>query len=245
MALLAVGENHRRRRLLHDLTAVHNHDVVRHLVDDAQIVGDEYNRSAVFSLKFVHQVQDLRLNGDVECRCRLVRNQDFRLTGKCHSNHNALTHTARKLVRILFQNRCGIGDLNSLEHLESLLRCLFFLHPLVNHKRLAKLAFYVENGVEAGHRLLEDNGYLVASDFAHIVYGDFGYILSVEQNFTAVNPAVFVKQSQNAHCLDAFAAARLADDTDRAPFVNRIRNSVYGFDDALLGTEESMQIFNF
>ena len=82
----------------------------------------------------------------------------------------------------------------------------------MDDKRLAELAFNVKYGVKAGHRLLEDNGNLIASDLAHFVDGNFGNILPVEQNLAAFDPAVLVEQAQYTHRLDAFSASGFAED---------------------------------
>ena len=47
------------------------------------------------------QVEDLRLDRDVERRRRLVGDQQLRLAGERHRDHRALAHAARELVRIV------------------------------------------------------------------------------------------------------------------------------------------------
>src|SRR5690606_13714451 len=57
---------------LHDLASVHDDDLVHHLRDDAQIVGDEDDGGPELILELAHQVQNLRLNGHVQRRGRFV-----------------------------------------------------------------------------------------------------------------------------------------------------------------------------
>ena len=93
----------------------------------------------VLPLQIVHQTKNLRLNRNVKCRRRLVGDQNLRSAGECHRNHDALTHTARKLVRILPHDRLGVRNLYVVEHLDGVRHRLFFSHVLVNHKGLGEL----------------------------------------------------------------------------------------------------------
>ena len=52
-------------------------------------------------LQVAHQVEDLRLDGHVERRGRLVGDQQLRVAGQRHRDHHPLAHAAGELVRIL------------------------------------------------------------------------------------------------------------------------------------------------
>ena len=69
---LALGE-------LDDLAGVHDRHAVRHLRDDAEVVGDQQQRHAALGLQLRQQVEDLRLDGDVERGGRLVGDQHLGL----------------------------------------------------------------------------------------------------------------------------------------------------------------------
>ena len=60
------------------------------------------------------QVQHLRLDGDVERRRRLVGDQQIRLGGERHGDHDALLHAAGQLERIFAQAPRGIRDADRL-----------------------------------------------------------------------------------------------------------------------------------
>ena len=51
-----------------------------------------------------HQLQDLRLDGDVERGGGLVGDQEPRVAGQRHRDHHALAHAARELVRIVVRS---------------------------------------------------------------------------------------------------------------------------------------------
>ena len=52
-------------------------------------------------LQLAHQIEDLRLDRDVERGRRLVGDQQLRVAGERHRDHHALAHAARELVRVL------------------------------------------------------------------------------------------------------------------------------------------------
>lgn len=51
---------------LRDFAQIHHGDAVRDVLDDLQIVGDEEIGQLEFFLQIFEQVQDLRLDGDIE-----------------------------------------------------------------------------------------------------------------------------------------------------------------------------------
>ena len=61
------------------------------------------------------QLQDLRLDGHVERGGRLVGDEQRRPAGERHRDHHALPHAARHLVRIVVHAPLGIGDADQLE----------------------------------------------------------------------------------------------------------------------------------
>ena len=64
-----------------------------------KIVRDQQHGHAALALQRLQQLEDLRLDGDVERGGRLVGDQQVRLVGQRHGDHDALALTAGKLVR--------------------------------------------------------------------------------------------------------------------------------------------------
>ena len=245
MARWTVCEDDLRRGLLHYLAAIHDDYVVRHLVDDAQIVRDEDDGRAVVALQIVHQAQNLCLDGHVERGGGLVGNQDPGLAGQRHGDHHALAHAAGELVRILQQHGLRVGDLHGIEHFQRLFFRLLFVQFLMDDERLAKLPLDGKDRVQAGHRLLKDDGNLVAANFVHLLLGELGQIAPLEQDLAFGNIAVAVQQLQDAHRRNRFAGTGLAHDPDRPARLQRIRHVVDRFDDALPRLEIGMKVFHF
>ena len=109
-------ENVVGRASLADSSAVHDDDLVSHLSDDAQIVGNDDDGHVELLLKFLHQLEDLCLDGNVQSGCRFIRDEDVGLGYQRHGDHDTLTHTARELVRILLKTFCRVVDSDQFQH---------------------------------------------------------------------------------------------------------------------------------
>ena len=92
--MAGIVENILCRSALTDSSAVHNDDLIRHLRDDAQIVSYDDDRHTQLFLQFHHQLQDLRLNGNIQSCGGLIGDEDRRLGYQRHSDHDTLAHTA-------------------------------------------------------------------------------------------------------------------------------------------------------
>ena len=84
-------------------------DVVAELGDDAEIVRDQDHGGAELGSQARDQLEDLRLDGDVERRRRLVGDQQLRVVDQRHRDHHALAHAAGQLVRIARASRSGVA----------------------------------------------------------------------------------------------------------------------------------------
>ena len=74
-------------------------DAVRHLVDDRVVVREVQVGQSELALQILHQIEDLRLDRDVERGSRFIANKEFRVRGECASNRNPLPLTAGEFVR--------------------------------------------------------------------------------------------------------------------------------------------------
>ena len=64
-------------------------------------MGDEQKPHAALAGKIAEQGEYLALYGHVEGRGRLVGEQEAGFAGQRHGDHDALAHTAGKLVRVV------------------------------------------------------------------------------------------------------------------------------------------------
>ena len=116
---------------------------------------------------------------------------------------------------------------------------------LVGEENLIELPLHGENGVQGGHRLLKNHRNLIAADFVHFLFGALGQVLAFKEDLAAVDIAVSVQELQNAHGGNALAAAAFPHDSQGPAGLHLVGNAVYGFDDALLGFKEGVQVAQF
>ena len=122
-ALAAVGRTQRRRRadqrlrvrvqrpredaalvpVFHRAAQVHHHHLVGHMLHHRQVVGDEHVAGAELLLQVHEQVEDLRLDRQVQRRGRLVRDHDAGLHHHRPRDRDALALAAREHVRVALQ----------------------------------------------------------------------------------------------------------------------------------------------
>ena len=86
-----------------NLTGVHDRDFMGGLRDNAQVVGDQQYAHAALCLEVIKQRENLSLDRDIQSRGRLVRNEHVRIGRQRHGDHDSLTHSTRKVVRISFK----------------------------------------------------------------------------------------------------------------------------------------------
>ena len=104
------------RTRFHDLAMIDDHHFVRDIRHHAEIVRDQQHRHVELGLKVAQQLQDLRLDGDVERRRRLVGDQQGGAADQRHGDHRALTQSARKFEGIHVIGAPGVGEADKAEH---------------------------------------------------------------------------------------------------------------------------------
>ena len=83
-----------------DVPVLHDDQVVGHVGDDREVVGDQHEREPVLPLEPSEQHEDLRLRRHVERRRRLVGDQELRAAGDRDRDDDALALPAGELVRV-------------------------------------------------------------------------------------------------------------------------------------------------
>src|SRR2546426_3713062 len=104
--------------VLRDDPRVHHADAVAHLRDDPEVVRDDQNARTEGRLHVLDQLEDLRLDRDVERRRRLVRDQETRVTRERDRDHGPLLHAPAQFVRVLPRDPLRVRDLHLPEHLD-------------------------------------------------------------------------------------------------------------------------------
>ncbi len=119
-------------------------------------------------LQVPQQVEDLRLNRDVERRRRLVGDEERGPAGKCQSDEGALAQPARELMGILLNAPFRLGHADRREKLDCLLPRVRARRAPVDAQRLFNLIPDRVDRVERRHRLLEDEADLRAAHVLHV-----------------------------------------------------------------------------
>ncbi|MNI33881.1 hypothetical protein D3C73_878490 [compost metagenome] len=126
-------------------------------------MGNEDHPHLHFLLQHADQLQDLRLNGDVQRGGRFIGNQQRRFTRQRHGNHHPLAHPARQLMRIATKDVFGLGNAHQIEHTQRFTFGAAVIHPLVQTQRFGDLLPHRKHRVERGHRLLKNHRHIGAA----------------------------------------------------------------------------------
>ena len=115
----------------------------------------------------------------------------------------------------------------------------------VKLKRLAELPADREYRVQRGHRVLEDDGALVATEIFHFLFAELQDIASLIQNLTVDH---FAGVRQNLHdriCRDRLAGTRLPDHAENFALLEVEGDAVDGLYLAGICKEGGMEILDF
>ena len=147
IGMLGIPEQFPGRRLLHDMARIHDNDRITQLAHHSQIMGNEQNRGVKLLVHLANQIQNLGLDGHIQSRCGLIRNQYLGLAGQCHGNHHTLPHSSRHLMGILMGPYLRIGDSHCLHHADGFLHGFLFLHAPVQPQGFGNLFTALDNGI--------------------------------------------------------------------------------------------------
>ena len=81
-------------------------------------MGDEDDGVVELLLKVLDELENLGLDGDVQCRGGLVADQNLRLAGQSDGDDDALAHTAGVLEGIVIKPGFGVGNADFLHQLQ-------------------------------------------------------------------------------------------------------------------------------
>ena len=157
------------RRHLHGPACVHHDHLVGHLSDDAEVVRDQDDRRAEFLLHAAEQPDDLRLHRHVECRGRLVGDEQPRIERQRHRDHRALQHPAGELVRVVVHAAIRMRNADQPEELDGPRARLRARHRLVRLNHLDDLPPDAIQRMETRQRILEDHRDAAAAHGAQLV----------------------------------------------------------------------------
>ena len=151
----------------HHVAAVHDVDALGVAGHKTQVMGDHDDRGVGLLGDGADHFQQLGLGGHVQGRGGLVGNEDVRVGGHGHGDHDALAHAAGELLGIVVVAGFRVGDVDHLHGLDGALAGLLGGEIRVEQYVLLDLVAHGQHGIQAGHGLLEDHGDATAANLTH------------------------------------------------------------------------------
>src|SRR5262245_1888815 len=149
-------------------------------------------------------------------------------------------------MRILLEAPLGIRDADHAEQLERAGARLRRRHAEVDLGRLGQLTPHGEDGVQRGHRLLEDHADLAPADVAHLGVREAQEIAALEEDLAAYDAAGWRRhEAHDAEGAHGLAAAGLAHEGHRLPLANVPGHAVDRADDAGRRRELCLEVPHF
>ncbi|KAH0444816.1 hypothetical protein KCU90_g743, partial [Aureobasidium melanogenum] len=202
------------RRFLHLLAREHHGDTIRVARDNAKVVRNQQQGHRQLATQTVEQVENARLNRDVERRGRLVGNQQTRPAGNRHRDHHALPLAAGQLVRKVEHPPLRLRNPHQFEQLHGTLPCRGFGQALMLAQGLDDLRADRQHGIERRHRLLEDHRNLLPANLPNLARRQIEQLTTVEAQAPRHTPRRRHKTHQRKR-RRRFAATRFADQCQR------------------------------
>ncbi|OPZ97699.1 MAG: hypothetical protein BWY71_01527 [Planctomycetes bacterium ADurb.Bin412] len=204
---------------------------------------NQQHRHVILFLEVFDQVEDLRLDRNIQGRGRLIGDQQGRVAAQRHGNHHPLPHPAGHLVRIGADPLLRIGHPDQPQHLHRSFPCLMSLFILMEFHGLHDLVPHRIDRIQAGHRFLKDHGNFVAANLPHLLFRKAQQVLPVKQDFPLGDfPRRIGNQPQNGKGRHALPAAALPHHRQRLALLNIIADVIDGFQFPILREEGNLQI---
>ena len=102
-------------------------------------MGDKHHRHVEFLAQIGEQLKNLGLHGYVERGGWFVCEEQFWIARNSNCNHDALTHTARKLIWELAQHLLWLRNANESKQLDAAGSCLLAAHAKANTQAFLQL----------------------------------------------------------------------------------------------------------
>ena len=163
---------------LHQLAEVHDADAVREVLDHGQVVGDEQDGQAHFLLQVVQQVDDLGLNGHVQSRHRLVRDDQLGLGDDGAGDADTLALAAGELMGIA--GGVFLGKAHLPQHGNHAAADLLRVGDAADLQALAHDLLDGHTGVQGFDGVLEDHGDVIGEILAQVLVHLAGDVPAVE-----------------------------------------------------------------
>ena len=212
------------RALLDEPARVEHPHALAHLPDHAEVVADEQHGGVEVGLQRGDQVEHLGLDRRVEPGRRLVENQEHRILGERHRDHDALLHAAGELVRVAVEHDAGVGDLDARERVAGALERLAARHA-ADAEDLGHLEADLQRRVERIGGVLIDHRHQVRAHALQSIAGKPEHVRSGDANRPAADAPVAGQVANDGERRRRLATAGLADEPVRLARSDRERHA--------------------
>ena len=155
------------------------------------------------------------MRGDIQSRCRFIRDKNVRVTSQRHRDHRALAHTAGKLESITVHHGFRLSNFNLAQQLNGFCACCFLVHLAMQSDGFNDLRTNGVNRGQGAHRLLEnqtDAPTTNGANFAAIGF-EFANVRITKRDGAAGNARLLVNKPQQGTGGHTFARAAFANQT--------------------------------
>src|SRR5260370_25396900 len=212
-----------------ELARIYRRYVVAEPSYNAEIVADKQQGDTLVASEARQQAQDLRLDGDVERRRRLVKDQKRRFTGNRGGDQRALFHPARQLVRERPGDLVGAIDPHLLQRDRGAAQRLCERYSEMLHHRLSDLPADPQRRVEGGERILENGPDPPPEDASPLRRRELGEVVALEQD-GASDLRRWSEKVQGGTGYTALAGSGFTDDGERPSRLDREADIAHGSD---------------
>ena len=190
-------------------------------------MGNEEHGQVTLFLQFHQQVDDLRLNGYVQCRDRFVAEEEFRVNGQCSRDTDTLTLAAGELVNV---THCMLGV--QTYHIQQFQNQTFFLFfvfcQTMNADTFRNDVIYFLMWVQRCVWVLEDHLHLFGEVKAFLL-GQLVDIFALVLHFAAG----LWQHTDAGFAAGGFTTAGLTNDTQCFTFMDHEGNVIHCFQHAV------------
>jgi len=164
-------------RDLDDPSEIHDTHAITHVFHDTKVVRDQQVGEPVGCLQIHHQVQDLGLDRDVQCRDRFVGNDQLGQECQRPSDADALPLASAEFMRV---PACGVGpEAHHLQEFGHPVLSLLTVAQTMDEHPLFDCRAHPHSGVQGGIGVLKDHLHL-APEPSHGLLGQMSDFPAVE-----------------------------------------------------------------
>ena len=169
--MLRIAENLNRIALFDNHTVFHHQNSVAILGGKPKVVRDQDAAHAAFTDQVAHQIHHRLLGRNIKARCRLVSDQQARVTSKGNRAYDPLTHAARQFERIGIVTRLCIVNLDGLKGGNRFGFSVIASGAGMVTQHIFDLVANLTDRVQRRTRVLKDHRNLSPTNIAHVSLG--------------------------------------------------------------------------